>query len=152
LQCDQVQSPNTHAGTTEVDQSQNPEPIPTEVPNAQVPNSQVPNAQVEDATQSSNTLPAQSNTSQSSQETQQNNEVDMIINGLKALLPAQNNEAVTQMVDELLNWDKNIAKVQGKRVKTVGNPSENQTEQMMTRLRSLPPEELKKVTRELLQH
>ena len=76
----------------------------------------------------------------------------MIINGQKALPPAQNNEAVTQMVDELLNWDKNIAKVQGKRVKTVGNPSENQTEQMMTRLRSLPPEELKKVTRELLQH
>jgi len=58
LQCDQVQSPNTHVGTTEVDQSQNPEPIPTEVPNAKVPN-----AQVEDATQSSNTLPAQSNTS-----------------------------------------------------------------------------------------
>jgi len=113
LQCDQVQSPNTHASTTEVDQSKNPEPIPTEVPNAQV----------EDATQSSNTFPAQSNTSQSSQATQQNNEVDMIINGLKALPPAQTNEAVTQMVDELLNWDKNIAKIQGKRVKTVGNPS-----------------------------
>jgi hypothetical protein len=74
----------------------------------------------------------------------------MIMNGLKALPPAQSNEAVTQMVDELLNWDKNIAKVQGKRVKTVGNPSENQTEQMMAELRRLPPEELEKVTRELL--
>ena len=74
----------------------------------------------------------------------------MINNELKALPPAQNNEAVTQMDDELLNWDKNITKVQGKRVKTVGNPSVNQTEQMMAGLRSLPPEELEKVTRELL--
>lgn len=74
----------------------------------------------------------------------------MIINGLKALPPAQGNEAMTQIVDELLKWDNNIAKVQGKRVKTVGNPSENQTEQMMAGLRRLPPEELEKVTRELL--
>ena len=35
-------------------------------------------------------------------------------------------------------------------MKTVGNPSENQTEQMMVGLRSLPPKELEKVTRELL--
>ncbi|RHN50534.1 hypothetical protein MtrunA17_Chr6g0458481 [Medicago truncatula] len=51
----------------------------------------------------------------------------MIINGLKALPPAQGTEAMTQIVDELLKWDNNIAKVQGKKVKTVGNPSENQT-------------------------
>jgi hypothetical protein len=72
------------------------------------------------------------------------------MDGLKALPPAQSNEAVTQMIDELLKWDKKIADVRGKRVKSVGNPSENQTEQMMTGLRNLAPEELQMVTRDLL--
>jgi len=72
------------------------------------------------------------------------------MDGLKALPPAQSNEAVTQMIDELLNWDKKIAEVRGKRVMSVGNPAENQTEQMMAGLKRLPPEELEKVTRELL--
>lgn len=60
------------------------------------------------------------------------------MDGPKALPPAQSNEAVTEKIDELLNWDKKIAEVQGKRVKSVGNPSENQIEQMMVGLRNLP--------------
>jgi hypothetical protein len=95
-------------------------------------------------------MPTQSRIIQSSQATKQNNDVDIIMDGLNALPPAQSNEAVTKMIDELLNWDKKIAEVRGKRVKSVGNPSQNQTEQMMAGLRNLPPEELHLVTRDLL--
>lgn len=69
---------------------------------------------------------------------------------MKTLPPAQLDDTVTGLIGGLLNWQEKISKVQGKRVKTVGNPANNQTEELMNGLRRMPPEELEKLTRELV--
>lgn len=77
------------------------------------------------------------------------------ISGLKEAtqnqpLPPSNFDDTTDVITGLLKCQKNIAKVQGKKVMTVGGPSESQAEAMLRDLKMLPPEELEKVTRELV--
>jgi putative AlgH/UPF0301 family transcriptional regulator len=60
------------------------------------------------------------------------------------------NDDTTDVITGLVKCQKNIAKVQGKKVMTVGGPSETQAEAMLRDLKMLPPEELEKVTRELV--
>lgn len=65
-------------------------------------------------------------------------------------LPPSQFDDTTDVITGLLKCQKNIAKVQGKKVMTVGGPSESRAEAMLRDLKMLPPEELEKVTRELV--
>jgi len=59
----------------------------------------------------------------------------------KSLPPSQFDDT-TDVITGLLKCQKNIAKVQGKKVMTVGGPSKSRAEAMLRDLKMLPPEEL----------
>lgn len=74
----------------------------------------------------------------------------MVINGLKTLPPNHLDDTTTSLIFGLVNWQGNISKTRGKKVKTVGNLMWKKVEAMLNGLKTPPLEDLDKILREMV--